>query len=74
MMKGFVYGSLFSIFNSLYSININYYMKKTQNTDNSQEKELEHKPMGFIPAGLNTWINLTLIIIYNVILSDILIV
>ena len=28
MMKGFVYGSLFSIFNSLYSININYYDRK----------------------------------------------
>lgn len=67
-MKFFVYGSLFSIFNSLYSININYYdRKKAQNTDNSQEKELEHKSMGFIHSGLNTWINLILIIIYNVI-------
>lgn len=68
MMKSFVYGSLFSIFNSLYSININYYdRKKAQYTDNSQEKELEHKSMGFIHSGLNTWINLILIIIYNVI-------
>tara|TARA_Y100000591_G_scaffold325368_1_gene346230 strand:- start:822 stop:5783 length:4962 start_codon:yes stop_codon:yes gene_type:complete len=65
-MKFFVYGSLFSIFNSLYSININYYdRKKAQYTDNSQEKELEHKSMGFIHSGLNSWINLILIIIYN---------
>lgn len=61
-----IYTSLFSMFSSLYLININYYDLKIAKHTEKNNEELKYGSLQFFGDGTITWLNMFIVIVFNV--------
>jgi hypothetical protein len=61
-----IYTSLFSMFSSLYLININYYDLKIAKHTEKNNEELKYGSLQFFGDGTITWLNMFIVIAFNI--------